>query len=60
MADDGFIRDLAAFTDALGVKAAPHAIYLAMVPWPDTQSRDTFIKNLTGKDPRRSTDPRTP
>lgn len=43
-----FIRNLAAFTDALGVENAPTVLYMSLVPWPSDESRDEFIKNLTG------------
>ena len=43
-----FIRNLAAFTDALGIQNAPTVVYMSMVPWPDDQSRDQFINTLTG------------
>lgn len=43
-----FIRNLAAFTDGLGVQNAPMIIALAQVPWPDDQTRNDFIYNLTG------------
>lgn len=43
-----FIRNLAAFTDALGVENAPTIVTLSLIPWPSDDSRDEFIKNLTG------------
>lgn len=43
-----FTRNLAAFTDALGVENAPTVVYLSLVPWPSDDSRDEFIKYLTG------------
>jgi|31_taG_2_1085359.scaffolds.fasta_scaffold43344_2 hypothetical protein len=49
MQGDGFIRHLAAFTEALGVKHAPSIVYLSTVNWPDEPTRDRFIKLLTGK-----------
>jgi hypothetical protein len=49
-----FIDNLAAFTDALGVENAPSVIHLAMVPWPDTDTRNNFILKLTGQDVRYS------
>lgn len=45
-----FERHLAAFTEALGVENAPTVIYMSMVPWPDDESRNEFIKSLTGVD----------
>lgn len=42
-----FERNLAAFTDALGVENAPTIVYLSLVPWPDDHSRNEFIKALT-------------
>ncbi len=49
MQDDGFIRNLAAFTEALGVTHAPSIVYLSQVNWPDEPTRDRFINLLTGK-----------
>lgn len=43
-----FIRNLAAFTEALGVENAGTIFALSKVPWPDDQNRDEFIKYLTG------------
>ncbi len=43
-----FIRNLAAFTDALGVQNAPMIVSLSQVPWPDDQARNDFIYSLTG------------
>lgn len=48
MSDIKFMRDLAAFTEALGVENAPIIFELAKVPWPDDQARDKFIYQLTG------------
>lgn len=42
-----FIRNLAAFTDALGVENAPTVVFLSMVPWRDDQDRNDFINTLT-------------
>lgn len=47
-----FIRNLAAFTDALGVENAPTIVALSQVPWPDDDSRNEFIKALTNMDMR--------
>lgn len=47
--NDGFIQNLGVFSEVLGIQSPAHVIYLSLVPWPDTQSRDTFIKYLTGK-----------
>jgi hypothetical protein len=44
------IRNLAAFTEALGVENAPTIMYMGMVPWPDDDSRNAFIKELTNID----------
>lgn len=43
-----FIRNLAAFTDALGVENAPTVVTLSLIPWPSDEARDNFIKDLTG------------
>jgi hypothetical protein len=45
---DMFIRNLAAFTDALGVDNAPTIMEMSLIPWPDDTTRDEFIKELTG------------
>ena len=45
---DMFVRNLANFTDALGVDNAPTIIELSLIPWPDDATRDQFIKDLTG------------
>lgn len=41
-------RNLAAFTEALGIENAPTVVFLSMVPWPTDEARNDFIKNLTG------------
>lgn len=43
-----FLRNLAAFTEALGVENAPTVFALSQVPWKDDEMRDQFIKELTG------------
>lgn len=43
-----FVRNLAAFTDALGVQNAPIIVSLSQVPWPSDEARNEFIFNLTG------------
>jgi hypothetical protein len=45
--DASFVRDIAAFTDALGVENAPMVMYFALVPWPSDDDRNDFIKQLT-------------
>lgn len=47
---DMVVKNLAAFTEALGVENAPSIWELSMVPWPDDATRDQFIKALTGHD----------
>ena len=44
-----FVRNLAAFTEALGVQNAPTIWHLSLMPWPDDEKRDTFIYQLTQK-----------
>ena len=44
------IRDLAAFTDALGVENAPTIMFLSQLAWPSDDSRNEFIKELTNID----------
>lgn len=44
-----FVRNLAAFTDALGVENAGMVFSLAQLPWRDDNDRDEFIKYLTGR-----------
>jgi hypothetical protein len=48
----GFTDNLGAFTEALGVENAPTIVHLSMIPWPDDQTRDQFIQELSGYDPR--------
>ena len=47
---DMFVKNLAAFTDALGVDNAPTIVHMSLIPWPDDTTRDSFIKALTGID----------
>jgi hypothetical protein len=47
---DMFVKNLSAFTDALGVENAPTIVHMSMIPWPDDTTRDSFIKELTGID----------
>jgi hypothetical protein len=47
-----FERHIAAFTEALGVENAPTIIYMSLVPWPNDDARNEFIKNLTNIDMR--------
>lgn len=48
---DMFIENVARFTEAMGVEAAPAIIHLSLVAWPDADTRDQFIKDFTGTDP---------
>lgn len=43
-----FVRNLDAFTRALGVQNAPIVFALAQVPWPSDEERNQFIQDLTG------------
>lgn len=43
-----FDRNLAAFTEALGVENAPIIVSLSTLPWPSDENRDEFIRLLTG------------
>lgn len=43
-----FINNLDAFTQALGVQAAPTIFALSQVNWPSDEERNKFIYNLTG------------
>lgn len=45
---DPFIRNLDAFTRALGVEHAPMIFSFAALGWPDDKTRDAFIQDLTG------------
>lgn len=45
-----FERNLAAFTEALGVENAPTILYMSLVPWPSDETRNEFIKQLTAID----------
>lgn len=51
---DMFVRNLANFTEALGVENAPTIMSLSLIPWPDDATRDQFIKDLTGYDMTRN------
>ena len=43
-----FVRNLDAFTQALGVQNAPIVFALAQIPWPSDDDRNQFIQDLTG------------
>lgn len=45
---DGFVKNLNAFTLAMGVENAPAIVHMSLIPWPDDLTRDDFIKKLTG------------
>tara|TARA_R100000654_G_scaffold72802_1_gene104942 strand:- start:342 stop:530 length:189 start_codon:yes stop_codon:yes gene_type:complete len=48
------VRNIAAFTDALGVQNTALIWYLSTrVQWPDDDNRNDFIRLLTGFDPRQ-------
>lgn len=47
---DMFVKNIARFTEALGVENAPAIVHLSLVPWPDDTTRDQFIKEFTGYD----------
>ncbi len=47
---DMFVKNLDAFTNALGVENAPIIMEMSLIPWPDDTTRDGFIKDLTGYD----------
>jgi len=47
---DMFVKNIAMFTEALGVENAPAIVHLSLIPWPDDNTRDMFIKDLTGYD----------
>ena len=42
------IRNLDAFTRALGVENAPTIISFSLLPWQSDLHRDDFIKDITG------------
>lgn len=44
------LRNLETFTQALGVENAPIIVTLASVGWPDDETRNAFIKDLSGVD----------
>lgn len=50
IANDPFVRNLAAFTQALGVENAPAIFTFSAIGWPDDETRNDFIKDLTGVD----------
>jgi hypothetical protein len=45
-----FVKNIATFTEALGVENAPTIVHLSLIPWPDDTTRNMFIKELTGFD----------
>lgn len=45
--DSMFVRNLADFTDALGVENAPTILHFSLIPWPSDDERVDFIKALT-------------
>jgi len=45
-----FVRNISAFTQALGVENAPTIMALSLVPWPSDDARNEFIRDLTGVD----------
>ena len=45
-----FVKNLAAFTQALGVENAGMVMSLSHVAWPDDETRNDFIKDLTKVD----------
>ena len=47
---DMFVKNLDAFTNALGIENAPTIMEMSLLPWPDDATRDEFIKGLTGYD----------
>ena len=51
---DMFVKNLAVFTDALGVENAPAIISLSLIPWADETDRNQFITSLTGIDVSRN------
>jgi hypothetical protein len=51
---DMFVKNLAAFTESLGVDNAPTILEMSLIPWPDDATRDQFIKGLTGYDMSRN------
>ncbi len=48
-----FVRNLAAFTEALGVENAPTILALSVIPWQSDDDRNQFIKQLSGRDLRQ-------
>lgn len=49
---DMWIENVALFTEVLGVENAPAVMEFSNIPWPDRNTRDAFIKDLTGIDVR--------
>lgn len=49
-----FVRNLAAFTEALGVENAPTIMSLSLIPWQSDDQRNEFIRQLTGYDVRQA------
>lgn len=48
-----FIRNLAAFAEALGIENAPTVFAFSTIPWVDDRQRNEFIKDLTNIDIKR-------
>lgn len=42
-----FVRNLDAFTRALGVENAPAVVHLSLLPWESDEQRDSFIEDIT-------------
>ena len=47
-----FIENLSRFSEALGIQNTAAVVHLSLIPWPDPDTRDQFIKDLSGFDPR--------
>ena len=49
-----FVKNIAAFTEALGVSNAPSIVHFSIIAWPDDATRDSFIQALTNIDMSRN------
>lgn len=45
-----FIEDVSAFAEGLGPNRPHDVLYLATAPWPDGETRDSFIAGMLDKE----------
>jgi hypothetical protein len=54
-AENTFFDHLDKFANSLGYENAGIALCLSMVSWDSTEDRDTFIRTITGSEPKGGT-----